>query len=179
MSKTIKTFVLALNDAGQRELLTFDIPVEGLDLRDAQNHVVAIRMARAMPGKCFAPNSYVAFDETDPAAKAFMSLPIAKVQVPRVVITIEGGLVESCESDQPVEVLVIDRDTEGADAENLFHIQESRDSDEENEFYVHRFSVPAHEADNCAEWIASVFEAIDRQERERESSSKHSTPGRG
>jgi hypothetical protein len=40
----------------------------------------------------------------------------------RIVITVQGGLIQDISSSEPIECLVIDYDTEGADADQLTSI---------------------------------------------------------
>lgn len=39
--------------------------------------------------------------------------------VPKVIITLDGGVIQDVQSTHQVEVIVLDRDTEGADKEDL------------------------------------------------------------
>ena len=51
--------------------------------------------------------------------------------MPRVVITMDGGLVQEIISDQPLEVTVIDYDAEGSDPDDLRKVPQGEDEPDE------------------------------------------------
>ena len=55
---------------------------------------------------------------------------------PKVLIWMEGGLIQDVSANQAVEVLVIDEDTEGGDPENIKTIKLFGDEDKKTDFYV-------------------------------------------
>lgn len=158
---SIKTYVLALNEAGLRELFSFDIPTAGLDLDAGEHHYAAVREVKAMQGaggKKFAANNYVAFDEHEPAGQAIgaAAKPIAVAPVPRVLVEMEGALILKVQSDGPIEVTFLDADLEGADEESIVSVVSAG-----GEFVSQRFSVTADEAQDSIEHVTEVFALID------------------
>jgi hypothetical protein len=60
---------------------------------------------------------------------------------PKVLIWMEGGLIQSIDASQEVELVVIDEDTEGGDPEKIRTIKLFGDNDKETEFYVNDWGV--------------------------------------
>lgn len=60
---------------------------------------------------------------------------------PKVLIWMEGGLIQSIDASQPVEVVVIDEDTEGGNPENISTIKLFGDNEKETDFYVNDWGV--------------------------------------
>ncbi len=56
----------------------------------------------------------------------------------RILVHIEGGLVQSVSSDvlQDVEVVVVDYDTEGCDADEIYSIPQSDDPSDTSEAFI-------------------------------------------
>lgn len=57
-------------------------------------------------------------------------------RTPKVLIWMEGGLIQSIDASQEVEVVVIDEDTEGGDPENIKTIKLFGDNEKETDFYI-------------------------------------------
>ena len=73
---------------------------------------------------------------------------------PRLVIHMEGGLIQDLEADQPLNILVVDRDTEGVDEDELMEITGE-------DAYASDRSVSKNEVD--VEHVDQVFEEFHEQ----------------
>jgi hypothetical protein len=114
----VQTFVLGTSAQGQKELLSFRLPVQGMthqQLLDGEHHTVAMARARERELR-----DVVAFDETSPAARQMRQIAAedAAQSTTRgpvhILIDIDGGLVQAVTTDMPARVLVLDADTEGS-----------------------------------------------------------------
>ena len=72
---------------------------------------------------------------------------------PKVLIWMEGGLIQSIDASQEVELVVIDEDTEGGDPENIRTIKLFGDNDKETDFYVNDWGV----IENAREVVEHYF----------------------
>lgn len=159
---TIKTFVLATNREGFKELLSFDVPVAGKNLAHGEHHEAALKLARASK-EIVAAEGLVAFDEHDPAGALILKALQVQDRVPRVVIDASNGLVHSVDADHPVEVWILDEDVGGGDKEEIHEIPGR------GQMYCKFFCVSPQEADDEVEFVANVFAAIDESARARQS----------
>lgn len=73
---------------------------------------------------------------------------------PRLVIHMEGGLIQDLQADQPLNILVVDRDTEGVDEDELMEIAGE-------DAYASDRSVSKNEVD--VEHVDQVFEEFHEQ----------------
>lgn len=58
----------------------------------------------------------------------------ARMQPPNVILEMNGGVINDVQSDQPLNLIVLDEDIEGADEDSIVEVSES-------EWYLQRFSV--------------------------------------
>lgn len=77
------------------------------------------------------------------------------MSIPKLVIHIEGGLVQFTYSDMPIEVLIMDLDTEGCSPDELtkYHDMEG----EEAEAHFH-FDSPLPRLDKT--WVKKLFREV-------------------
>ena len=77
---------------------------------------------------------------------------------PRIVVTLEGGLVQNITSNLPAEVLVIDYDTECAEEDRLTNVPQGEGREDEPAWCWYQ------DADLDAPRVAELFAVVQKQE---------------
>ena len=90
--------------------------------------------------------------------------PPTRPQVPKVLIWMEGGLIQDIGASHEVELVVIDEDTEGGDEENIRTIKLFGDDKGEREFYVNDWG----EIEATPEWAEHYFNQARKEKPESE-----------
>jgi len=166
----IRTFLLATNDRTEREMLAVEVPLEAMtdaQIRDGDHHDVAISRARAL-GRGL--GDFIAFDEMSPAAAQMQQLvrTSASARPARVLVQVEGGLVQALSADAPVSVLILDADVEGLH-EDVHHLDAVGEA-----VYVRLEEIDVVEAEQTAPFVGEVFaqalQAIQARALQEESS---------
>ncbi len=75
------------------------------------------------------------------------------METPKVLIWMEGGLIQDIGASQEVEVVVIDEDTEGADEESIVNIKLFGDENKQREFYFKDWGT----LEATPEWVEHYF----------------------
>jgi hypothetical protein len=108
---------MALNQLGNPALPTFTINLTEEEF-DQGNHLdLAMEQAKQAGFTVF--QSFVA---DEPAAQMLLDTAASLGYAPKVVVFIEGGLVQEVISDSPVNFAVVDYDIEGADDDDIADI---------------------------------------------------------
>lgn len=170
MSKTIRTFVLGTNAEGSREILEFQIAeallrdgmtVE-LDLAQGDHHQEAIRLATT---RGF--TDCVAFDETDPAARLIVTSPLAKPQLPRIVIECTAGKAERITVCGPLDLVLMDADFTNPDNPNrVLELPQNPalGAGRVSDFFVNLYATDLDQSSNpdVVAYVTRVFDLVEK-----------------
>ena len=174
MSKTVRTFVLGTNPEGAREILEFQIGemvkrdglgVE-LDFAQGDHHQEAIHLAKR---RGF--NDCIAFDENDPAARMIVSSPLAKPQLPRIVIECTAGKAERITVCGPVDLVLMDADFTNPDnPDRVLELPQNPalGAGRVSDFFVNLYAPDLDQSSNpdVVAYVTRVFDLVEQASRQ-------------